>query len=99
LTTLGIDTLIHWRFHEWLRARDLRRQLFYGFIPIIMRDAVGDHRSAPHEPTSSTREKYGDVVNPGRGHFPISELEVLSAENFSALRAAPAVRHCAGITA
>ena len=42
----------------------------YGFIPIIVRDAVGDRHSAPHEANLFDMDaKYGDVV---------SEAEVLA---------------------
>jgi maleamate amidohydrolase len=71
LTTLGIDTLIHTGVSTsgCVRATCVD-SCSYGFIPIIVRDAVGDRHSAPHEANLFDMDaKYGDVV---------SEAEVMS---------------------
>jgi maleamate amidohydrolase len=64
LTTLGIDTLIHTGLSTsgCVRATCVD-SCSYGFIPIIVRDAVGDRHSAPHEANLFDMDaKYGDVV-------------------------------------
>ena len=71
LTTLGIETLIHTGVSTsgCVRATCVD-SCSYGFIPIIVRDAVGDRHSAPHEANLFDMDaKYGDVV---------SEAEVVS---------------------
>ena len=71
LTTLGIDTLIHTGVSTsgCVRATCVDC-CSHGFIPIIVRDAVGDRHSAPHEANLFDMDaKYGDVV---------SEAEVVS---------------------
>jgi len=65
LTTLGIDTLIHTGVSTsgCVRATCVDC-CSYGFIPIIVRDAVGDRHSAPHEANLFDMDaKYGDVVS------------------------------------
>ena len=74
LTTLGIDTLIHTGVSTsgCVRATCVDC-CSYGFIPIIVRDAVGDRHSAPHEANLFDMDaKYGDVV---------SEAEILAYIN------------------
>ena len=64
LTTLGVDTLIHTGLSTsgCVRATCVD-SCSYGFIPIIVRDAVGDRHSAPHEANLFDMDaKYGDVV-------------------------------------
>lgn len=71
LTTLGIDTLIHTGVSTsgCVRATCVD-SCSYGFIPIIVRDAVGDRHAAPHEANLFDMDaKYGDVV---------SEAEIVS---------------------
>lgn len=71
LTTWGIDTLIHTGVSTsgCVRATCVDC-CSYGFIPIIVRDAVGDRHPAPHEANLFDMDaKYGDVV---------SEAETLS---------------------
>lgn len=65
LTTWGIDTLIHTGVSTsgCVRATCVD-SCSYGFIPIIVRDAVGDRHSAPHEANLFDMDaKYGDVVS------------------------------------
>jgi maleamate amidohydrolase len=65
LTTRGIDTLIHTGLSTsgCVRATCVD-SCSYGFIPIIVRDAVGDRHSAPHEANLFDMDaKYGDVVS------------------------------------
>ena len=65
LTTLGIDTLIHTGVSTsgCVRATCVDC-CSYGFIPIIVRDAVGDRHPAPHEANLFDMDaKYGDVVS------------------------------------
>jgi maleamate amidohydrolase len=65
LTTWGIDTLIHTGVSTsgCIRATCVD-SCSYGFIPIIVRDAVGDRHPAPHEANLFDMDaKYGDVVN------------------------------------
>ena len=65
LTTLGIDTLIHTGVSTsgCVRATCVDC-CSHGFIPIIVRDAVGDRHSAPHEANLFDMDaKYGDVVS------------------------------------
>ena len=65
LTTLGIDTLIHTGVSTsgCVRATCVDCSS-YGFIPIIVRDAVGDRHAAPHEANLFDMDaKYGDVVS------------------------------------
>ena len=65
LTTLGIDTLIHTGVSTsgCVRATCVDA-CSYGFIPIIVRDAVGDRHPAPHEANLFDMDaKYGDVVS------------------------------------
>ena len=71
LTTLGVDTLIHTGVSTsgCVRATCVDC-CSWGFIPIIVRDAVGDRHNAPHEANLFDMDaKYGDVV---------SEAEVVS---------------------
>jgi len=65
LTTLGVDTLIHTGVSTsgCVRATCVDCCSF-GFIPIIVRDAVGDRHPAPHEANLFDMDaKYGDVVS------------------------------------
>ncbi len=65
LTTIGIDTLIHTGVSTsgCVRATCVDC-CSYGFIPIIVRDAVGDRHPAPHEANLFDMDaKYGDVVS------------------------------------
>jgi maleamate amidohydrolase len=65
LTTLGVDTLIHTGLSTsgCVRATCVD-SCSYGFIPIIVRDAVGDRHAAPHEANLFDMDaKYGDVVS------------------------------------
>jgi maleamate amidohydrolase len=65
LTTMGIDTLIHTGVSTsgCVRATCVDC-CSYGFIPIIVRDAVGDRHPAPHEANLFDMDaKYGDVVS------------------------------------
>ena len=65
LTSMGIDTLIHTGLSTsgCVRATCVDC-CSYGFIPIIVRDAVGDRHSAPHEANLFDMDaKYGDVVS------------------------------------
>lgn len=65
LTTLGIDTLIHTGVSTsgCVRATCVD-SCSYGFIPIIVREAVGDRHPAPHEANLFDMDaKYGDVVS------------------------------------
>lgn len=65
LASLGIDTLIHTGLSTsgCVRATCVDCSS-HGFIPIIVRDAVGDRHSAPHEANLFDMDaKYGDVVN------------------------------------
>lgn len=65
LTTMGVDTLIHTGLSTsgCVRATCVDA-CSYGFIPIIVRDAVGDRHSAPHEANLFDMDaKYGDVVS------------------------------------
>ena len=65
LTSLGIDTLIHTGLSTsgCVRATCVDSSS-YGFIPIIVRDAVGDRHQAPHEANLFDMDaKYGDVVS------------------------------------
>lgn len=67
LTTMGIDTLIHTGVSTsgCVRATCVDC-CSYGFIPIIVRDAVGDRHPAPHEANLFDMDaKYGDVVSEG----------------------------------
>lgn len=71
LTSLGVDTLIHTGLSTsgCVRATCVD-SCSHGFIPIIVRDAVGDRHAAPHEANLFDMDaKYGDVV---------SEAEVIS---------------------
>ncbi|MEQ1950141.1 isochorismatase family protein [Mesorhizobium yinganensis] len=71
LTTIGVDTLIHTGVSTsgCVRATCVD-SCSYGFIPIIVREAVGDRHQAPHEANLFDMDaKYGDVV---------SEAEVIS---------------------
>ncbi len=64
LTTLGIDTVIHTGVSTsgCVRATCVDC-CSHGFIPIIVRDAVGDRHPAPHEANLFDMDaKYGDVV-------------------------------------
>lgn len=63
LTSMGIDTLIHTGLSTsgCVRATCVDC-CSYGFIPIIVREAVGDRHSAPHEANLFDMDaKYGDV--------------------------------------
>lgn len=65
LTSLGIDTLIHTGVSTsgCVRATCVDC-CSYGFIPIIVREAVGDRHPAPHEANLFDMDaKYGDVVS------------------------------------
>lgn len=65
LTTLGIDTVIHTGVSTsgCVRATCVDC-CSWGFIPIIVRDAVGDRHPAPHEANLFDMDaKYGDVVS------------------------------------
>jgi maleamate amidohydrolase len=65
LTSNGIDTLIHTGVSTsgCVRATCVD-SCSYGFIPIIVRDAVGDRHPAPHEANLFDMDaKYGDVVS------------------------------------
>lgn len=65
LTSLGIDTLIHTGVSTsgCIRATCVDCNS-HGFIPIIVRDAVGDRHPAPHEANLFDMDaKYGDVVS------------------------------------
>ena len=65
LTTLGIDTLIHTGVSTsgCVRATCVD-SCSYGFIPIIVREAVGDRHPTPHEANLFDMDaKYGDVVS------------------------------------
>ena len=65
LTSLGIDTLIHTGVSTsgCIRATCVDCSS-YGFIPIIVREAVGDRHPAPHEANLFDMDaKYGDVVS------------------------------------
>jgi maleamate amidohydrolase len=65
LTSQGIDTLIHTGLSTsgCVRATCVDC-CSYGFIPIIVREAVGDRHSAPHEANLFDMDaKYGDVVS------------------------------------
>ena len=71
LTALGIDTLIHTGVSTsgCVRATCVDC-CSCGFIPIIVREAVGDRHNAPHEANLFDMDaKYGDVV---------SEAEIVS---------------------
>lgn len=71
LTAMGVDTLIHTGLSTsgCVRATCVDC-CSHGFIPIIVRDAVGDRHPAPHEANLFDMDaKYGDVV---------SEAEVIS---------------------
>jgi len=64
LTSWGIDTLIHTGVSTsgCIRATCVDC-CSYGFIPIIVREAVGDRTAAPHEANLFDMDaKYGDVV-------------------------------------
>lgn len=64
LTSWGVDTLIHTGVSTsgCVRATCVDC-CSHGFIPIIVRDAVGDRHSAPHEANLFDMDaKYGDVV-------------------------------------
>jgi maleamate amidohydrolase len=65
LTSLGVDTLIHTGLSTsgCVRATCID-SCSYGFIPIIVREAVGDRHPAPHEANLFDMDaKYGDVVS------------------------------------
>lgn len=65
LTAMGIDTLIHTGLSTsgCVRATCVDSSS-HGFIPIIVREAVGDRHSAPHEANLfDMNAKYGDVVS------------------------------------
>lgn len=65
LTTWGIDTLVHTGLSTsgCVRATCVD-SCSYGFIPIVVRDAVGDRHRAPHESNLFDMDaKYGDVVS------------------------------------
>ncbi|MFK0334329.1 isochorismatase family protein [Rhizobium sp. NPDC090275] len=64
LTAMGVDTLIHTGLSTsgCVRATCVDC-CSHGFIPIIVRDAVGDRHQAPHEANLFDMDaKYGDVV-------------------------------------
>ena len=65
LVSLGIDTLIHTGVSTsgCVRATCVDC-CSHGFIPIIVRDAVGDRHQAPHDANLFDMDaKYGDVVS------------------------------------
>ncbi|KQT46927.1 isochorismatase [Devosia sp. Leaf420] len=65
LTSLGVDTLIHTGVSTsgCIRATCVDCNS-HGFIPIIVREAVGDRHPAPHEANLFDMDaKYGDVVS------------------------------------
>lgn len=65
LVSLGVDTLIHTGVSTsgCIRATCVDC-CSHGFIPIIVRDAVGDRHPAPHEANLFDMDaKYGDVVS------------------------------------
>lgn len=65
LTALGVDTLIHTGLSTsgCVRATCVDC-CSHGFIPIIVRDAVGDRHEAPHQANLFDMDaKYGDVVS------------------------------------
>jgi maleamate amidohydrolase len=65
LTTWGVDTLVHTGLSTsgCVRATCVD-SCSYGFIPIIVREAVGDRHQAPHEANLFDMDaKYGDVVS------------------------------------
>lgn len=65
LTSMGVDTLIHTGVSTsgCVRATCVD-SCSHGFIPIIVRDAVGDRHPAPHEANLFDMDaKYGDVVS------------------------------------
>lgn len=65
LTSMGVDTLIHTGVSTsgCVRATCVDC-CSHGFIPIIVRDAVGDRHPAPHEANLFDMDaKYGDVVS------------------------------------
>ena len=77
LTTLGIDTLIHTGVSTsgCVRATCVDC-CSYGFIPIIVRDAVGDRHAAPHEANLFDMDaKYGDVVSESEALAYLKSLE------------------------
>jgi maleamate amidohydrolase len=80
LNTLGVDTLIHTGLSTsgCVRATCVDACSF-GFIPIIVRDAVGDRHSAPHEANLFDMDaKYGDVVSEADV---IAYIESVGAQN------------------
>lgn len=65
LTSMGIDTLIHTGLSTsgCVRATCVDCSS-YGFIPIVVRDAVGDRHPGPHEANLFDMDaKYADVVS------------------------------------
>lgn len=65
LTAMGVDTLIHTGVSTsgCVRATCVDC-CSHGFIPIVVRDAVGDRHPAPHEANLFDMDaKYGDVVS------------------------------------
>jgi maleamate amidohydrolase len=65
LTAMGIDTLIHTGLSTsgCVRATCVDC-CSHGFIPIIVKEAVGDRHAAPHEANLFDMDaKYGDVVD------------------------------------
>ena len=70
LTVWGIDTLIHTGLSTsgCVRATCVDC-CSHGFIPIVVRDAVGDRHPAPHEANLFDMDaKYGDVVSEVGSH-------------------------------
>jgi maleamate amidohydrolase len=77
LTTLGVDTLIHTGVSTsgCVRATCVDC-CSHGFIPIIVRDAVGDRHAAPHEANLFDMDaKYGDVVSEAETLACLEKLE------------------------
>jgi maleamate amidohydrolase len=77
LTTMGIDTLIHTGLSTsgCVRATCID-SCSLGFIPIIVRDAVGDRHQAPHEANLFDMDaKYGDVVGEAEAISYLQSLE------------------------
>jgi maleamate amidohydrolase len=67
LASLGVDTLIHTGLSTsgCVRATCVDC-CSHGFIPIVVREAVGDRHPAPHEANLFDMDaKYGDVVGEG----------------------------------
>ena len=78
LTALGVDTLIHTGLSTsgCVRATCVDC-CSHGFIPIIVRDAVGDRHAAPHEANLFDMDaKYGDVIDEAEVTAYLKSLEL-----------------------